>query len=160
MRITEGPFLDIAGLFECRNDADRDYFARAAQPTGQGYRSAQGCIARSVNAARRWVIVVITLFLCVGAGSVVRDFSQPRKSPSDARARAFARWFWFDMSHDGEVVCLFRDLGLSFSQEEKYELSWLYTYLCNQEIYSPRHRSATAAERPPDEDRHPHAHPP
>ncbi|MEE8105066.1 MAG: hypothetical protein V3T86_05985 [Planctomycetota bacterium] len=93
--------------------------------------------ARTLRAARRSVIVVITLFLCVGAGSVVRDFANPQKSPSDARTRAFARWFWFDMSHDGEVVCLFRDLGLSFSPQEKNELSWLYGYLCNGQIYAP-----------------------
>jgi len=50
------------------------------------------------------------------------------------------------MSHDGEVVCLFRDLGLSFSPQEKNELSWLYHYLCNEEIYSPRRQRGEAPD--------------
>jgi hypothetical protein len=55
------------------------------------------------------------------------------------RARAFAQWFWFDAQLEGEVVCLHSDLGLSFSKAETEHLSYLYTYLCNQRIYSPRH---------------------
>lgn len=96
--------------------------------------------ARSAKAARATLVTSLVVLGCVGAGSVLRDTLRPQKAPSDARARGFARWFWFDVAHDGEVICLYRDLGLSFSTREGRELSWLYSYLCNAAIYSPRLR--------------------
>lgn len=82
--------------------------------------------------------VVLGILAAFGAGSIVRDFVQPAKSPTVMRARDFARWFWFTAEFEGEAVCLKTDLGLDFSPATyNYGLSCLY--LCNQKIYSPRH---------------------
>jgi len=85
------------------------------------------------------LFVLLGVYALVGSGSIARDLWHPHKTKSDLRARAFAQWFWFNAQFEGEVVCLKSDLGLSFAEGEDTELSWLYTYLCNQRIYSPRH---------------------
>ena len=70
---------------------------------------------------------------------MARDVTKPNKTRSDMRARAFARWFWFNAADEGEVVSLETDLGLYFSTNSRTELGWHNMYLCNQRIYSPRH---------------------
>jgi hypothetical protein len=97
------------------------------------------------------LFVLLSVYGLVGAGSIARDLWIPHKTQSDMRARGFARWFWFNAEFEGEAVCLHSDLKLSFSPQETERLSWLYTYLCNQRIYSPRH----ARGEPPRLDRSP-----
>ncbi|MCZ6792132.1 MAG: glycosyltransferase family 39 protein [Planctomycetota bacterium] len=112
--------------------------------------------------------VVLVLLAAVGAGSVVRDVARPYKTRSDQRARAFARWFYFNAEDQGEVVCLKADLGTTagelalprlpvddYCPESDHDLSWEAMYLCNQRIYSPRHSrgeppdlARVSAERP------------
>ncbi|MEX1095892.1 MAG: glycosyltransferase family 39 protein [Planctomycetales bacterium] len=77
----------------------------------------------------------------VGAASIARDVWRPYKTQSDVRARAFARWFWFNAQSEGEVLCLKTDLDRDFSPDADRRLSWTAMYLCNQRIYSPRHRA-------------------
>lgn len=88
---------------------------------------------------------VLTVWLCllalVGLGSIIRDMAHPYKTKTDMRARAFARWFWFNSSYDCETVCLKTDLHTDFSPRTFSDLSWSAMYLCNQHIYSPRHRN-------------------
>jgi len=97
------------------------------------------------------LFVLLGVYAAVAAGSIARDLWHPYKTRSDMRARAFAQWFWFNAESEGEVVCLHSDLKLSFSPQETEQLSWLYTYLCNRRIYSPRH----ARGEPPRLDRSP-----
>lgn len=97
------------------------------------------------------LFALLGVYTLVAVGSMARDIWHPYKTQSDMRARAFARWFWVNAQRDGEVVCTHSDLKLSFSKDETKKLSWLYTYLCNQRIYSPRHSRG----EPPHLDRSP-----
>lgn len=76
--------------------------------------------------------------------SIVRDFCWPYKSANDLRAKSFACWFWFNMPHSGELVCLHSDLGIDL-EPAVFRVGRSAVYLCNQRIYSPRH----AQGRPP-----------
>jgi hypothetical protein len=86
---------------------------------------------------RTGVVVAAGVLAAVAVGTMVRDVARPAKTAVDMRYRDFARWFWFDMAQDGELVCLKSDLGKSFSPEFQHGYSAMY--LCNQRIYSPRH---------------------
>jgi len=108
-------------------------------------------VRRRSDAARRnrWAVsVAMGLLMLVALGSIARDVAFPAKAAVDMRFRDFARWFWFDMAHDGEVVCLNTDLGEDFAPEE-FRHGFSAMYLCNQRIYSLRH----AQGRPPRWDR-------
>ena len=74
----------------------------------------------------------------MGAGSWIRDLTQPYKSGTTLRAREFAQWFWFEMPHDGELVSCETDMQTDLSPA-KVNCGWSSLYLCNQRIYSPRH---------------------
>ena len=43
-------------------------------------------------------------------GSIVLDLMYPYKSDLTLRSRDFAQWFWFDLAHESELVCLQTDL--------------------------------------------------
>jgi len=88
--------------------------------------------------ARGGVYVVLGIFLAVVLVSLLRDLTHPYKSGTTLRARDFARWFWFDLTHDGELVCLETDLKQNLSPGT-FQWGWSALYLCNQRIYSPRH---------------------
>jgi len=91
------------------------------------------------DARRPWgALVLLAVMGVIGAGSLARDVWRPAKRMTDVRLRALAQSFWFNMSHDGEVVCLKTDLGQEFS-EQNFHWGYSATYLCNQKIYSPRH---------------------
>ncbi|MGA2031560.1 MAG: glycosyltransferase family 39 protein [Thermoguttaceae bacterium] len=92
-------------------------------------------------------LVLSGLFMVAGA-SLLRDLSHPYKSGTTLRAREFARWFWFDLAHDSELVCLETDLKQNLSPGT-FQWGWSALYLCNQRIYSPRH----ARGEPPQLDR-------
>lgn len=91
-------------------------------------------------------LVGAALLVVVALGIMLRDFSKPTKAWSDLRARDFARWFWVEMPHQGEVVCVHTDLYQEFSPLIRTQLSWVVTYLCNQRIYSPRHARGEPAD--------------
>jgi hypothetical protein len=94
---------------------------------------------------RRALGASATALAVLGLGHLGYDLSHPYKTPSDERARAFARWFWTELSRDGELVCLRTDLGLVLNP-----LLWdrgaSDTYLCYQRIYSPRHSRRAAPD--------------
>ena len=97
------------------------------------------------------MLVVLAL---VAGGSIVHDLIYPYKSDTTLRAREFARWFWFDLSQDSELICLETDWKKDLSPGT-YTWGWSSLYLCNQRIYSPRHARGepphlerVSAERP------------
>jgi len=92
---------------------------------------------RKPAVAGTFFVLVLSVDLAIGAGSIVRDVAQPYKTIADENRRNFARWFWSDLSYSGEVVCLHRDL--KFEDNPDGHLSFKVQYLCNQQIYSPRH---------------------
>ena len=79
----------------------------------------------------------LALLLLLGTGSLLRDLTHPYKSGTVQRARDFARWFWFNMSQEGELVCFETDLKQCLSTRSN--TGWSSLYFCNQRIYSPRH---------------------
>jgi hypothetical protein len=88
---------------------------------------------------RRKLFAALIVLACIPLGTMARDFALPYKSPTDARYRDFARWFWPSMQFGGETACLQTDLGLEFAPGTFHHLGWSAMYLCNQRIYSPRH---------------------
>ncbi|HEV3338784.1 MAG TPA: hypothetical protein VG125_00460 [Pirellulales bacterium] len=99
-------------------------------------------VSRGGSAARlRHVRIALVILALIPAGTMARDFICPYKSPTDVRYRDFARWFWPSAQFAGEVACLHTDLGLEFAPGTFHHLGWSAMYVCNQRIYSPRHRS-------------------
>jgi hypothetical protein len=90
---------------------------------------------------RRWALRAGILGL-FGAGLVLVGLKlvHPYKSIQDQNSRAFARWFWTEKARDSELVCVRSDLGIGFDRRNwtRFRSS---LYLCNQKIYSARHRS-------------------
>ena len=82
--------------------------------------------------------IALGLLVLLGAGSWLRDVTQPYKSTTTLRAREFAQWFWFEMAHDSELVSCETDLKTDLSPD-KLNCGWSSLYFCNQRIYSPRH---------------------
>jgi hypothetical protein len=71
--------------------------------------------------------------------------TRPYKSLADENSRRFARWFWTEKSKDAELVCVKADLGNGFNLRN-WSLFRSALYLCNQKIYSPRHRQGRSAD--------------
>ncbi len=97
---------------------------------------------------------MLAVLALVAGGSIVHDLIYPYKSDTTLRARDFARWFWSDVGHDSELVCLETDWKKDLSPGT-YTWGWSSLYLCNQRIYSPRHARGepphleqVSAERP------------
>jgi hypothetical protein len=88
---------------------------------------------------QRATLATLAAFALIGGGCIARDVIYPYKSVADERVRAFARWFWFNASQDGEVACAITDLKEVFAPDTFNRLNWTAEYLCNQRIYSPRH---------------------
>lgn len=106
-------------------------------------------LSSGVDAAlirRRKLLAALIVLACIPLGTMARDFALPYKSPTDARYRDFARWFWPSMQFGGEAACLQTDLGLEFAPGTFHHLGWSAMYLCNQRIYSPRHRRGAAVD--------------
>jgi hypothetical protein len=86
---------------------------------------------------QRYTLAVATAYLLlVGSGTVIRDIRSPYKTESDMRARAFAQWFWFSTSFQGESLCVENDLGIILTPKAQTELSWTAMYWANKAIYS------------------------
>ena len=90
--------------------------------------------------SRQWAFRVTATGLAV-AGFVLlgNTLAHPYKSVSDQNSRSFARFYWTESARDSELACVKSDLGLGFSQRN-WTLFKSALYLCNQKIYSPRHR--------------------
>ena len=88
---------------------------------------------RVVNGAT----IALAVFVLIGAGSWLRDVTQPYKSGTTLRARDFAQWFWFAMPHDCELVSCEADMQTDLSPG-KVNHGWSAIYRCNQRIYWPR----------------------
>ncbi len=99
-----------------------------------------GLPAAGAEWARYWngCTIALGLLVLLGAGSWLRDVTQPYKSTTTLRAREFAQWFWFEMAHDSELVSCETDLKTDLSPD-KLNCGWSSLYFCNQRIYSPRH---------------------
>lgn len=98
-----------------------------------------------VSIRRAAIVSVLGFFALVAVGSMARDVWRPYRTRDFLRARAFARWFWFNKAYDAELVCLKTDLKKDFSPTT-WRAHYSAVYLCNQHIYSPRH----AAGKPPE----------
>jgi hypothetical protein len=73
--------------------------------------------------------------LLFGGGIFARDLTAPYKTVYDLRSREFARWFWREQARDATLVCVKRDLGITFDP-----IHWAYDrtaiYQCQQAMYS------------------------
>ena len=94
---------------------------------------------RTETARRRAVVVAAAGLALVGASRLGVDLAEPYKTPTDERLRSFARWFWTELSRNGELACVRTDFGLEFDPRH-WTRDATDTYLCYQKIYSPRHR--------------------
>ncbi len=98
--------------------------------------------ARVAN-PRKIVFALGAMLALYGTCRLCNDLGHPYRAPWDRTAREFARWFWEEMSADGEVVCVRSDLKIPFRNS-----AWAYDgadqYLCYQRIYSRRHREKRA----------------
>jgi hypothetical protein len=95
---------------------------------------------------RRKLVIALLVLSLIPLGTMARDFVLPYKSATDARYRDFARWLWPSLEFGAEVACLHTDLGLEFAPGTFHDLGWSAMYLCNQRIYSPRHRRGKPIE--------------
>ncbi|MCG8683561.1 MAG: hypothetical protein MI892_01695, partial [Desulfobacterales bacterium] len=84
------------------------------------------------------VTIVLGLISLIGIGSIVRDILHPYKTTADERQRSLARWLWHDGNFEDRTVCIYDDLGQSFSERTWEDLGWSAMYLCNKHIYSPQ----------------------
>jgi hypothetical protein len=93
---------------------------------------------------RRLAILGSTLGLALtGIVMLGLKLAFPYKSIPDQNSRAFARSFWTEKAIDSQLVCVKSDLGLGFNRRN-WSLFRSALYLCNQKIYSPRHRKGGA----------------
>jgi hypothetical protein len=107
---------------------------------GTGIAALMSTSRGGADARRRYLSIALVILALIPLGTMARDFVCPYKSPTDARYRDFARWFWPSTQFAGEAACLHTDLGLEFAPGTFHHLGWSAMYLCNQRIYSPRHR--------------------
>jgi hypothetical protein len=100
-------------------------------------------MAARLVSPRKITVALGCMLAFYGVCRLGNDLGHPYRTPWDRTARDFARWFWEEMSADGEVVCVRSDLGISFRSG-----GWAYDgadqYLCYQRIYSRRHRAGLA----------------
>jgi hypothetical protein len=90
--------------------------------------------------ARQRVFVANAVVLALsGIALLGLKLAFPYKSIADQNSRTFARSFWNEQAADSELVCVKSDLGLGFNRRN-WTLFRSALYLCNQKIYSPRHR--------------------
>jgi hypothetical protein len=90
--------------------------------------------------ARQWALrTVLAALFAFGVVLLGLKLGHPYKDISDENSRAFARWFWTEKARDAELVCVKSDLGNGFDHRN-WSLFRSALYLCNQKIYSPRHR--------------------
>lgn len=91
------------------------------------------------------LIAAASLLAMFATGQMIRDLTHPYRTEHDQRVREFARWFWNDKAIDAELVCTRADLNQGFFKAT-YLWRGIAQYLCNQRIYSPRHRDGGSAD--------------
>jgi hypothetical protein len=97
-------------------------------------------IARLRPTQSRWSLRAAVVGLAAfGVVLFGLKLAHPYKDISDQNSRAFARWFWTEKARNAELVCVKSDLGTGFARRN-WTLFRSALYLCNQKIYSPRHR--------------------
>lgn len=101
--------------------------------------------------ARGAAIATLSLLAVIAGSSIARDVLRPYKTLSDERARAFAKWFWFNAEAEGPVAVVEGHADRPFSPDSRSELSWTAMFLCNRAIYSPSQRQDEPATIPGDD---------
>lgn len=89
---------------------------------------------------RRGLAAAMAGLMLLGVGRMGWDLVHPYKSYSDDRSRAFAQWFWSEMSRDAEVACLGTELGV-VADPRHWDNDLTDQYLCYRRMFSPRHRA-------------------
>ena len=88
----------------------------------------------------RPVVAALVALLMLAVLSVARDFCLPGKEQQEIRRRDFAVWFWGSMEREHEVVCINSDLKQIFAPPNVWRENCVSAqFLCNEQIYSPRH---------------------
>jgi hypothetical protein len=97
-------------------------------------------VSPALGRTARWsrATIALALLIALGAGSWLRDVTQPYKSTTTLRAREFAQWFWFELANDSVLVSCETDMQTDLAPG-KLNCGWSALYFCNQRIYSPRH---------------------
>jgi hypothetical protein len=83
---------------------------------------------------RRGLAVTLAGLVCLGIGTVARDFATPYRSDYEFRAREFARWFWTEKGRDAELACSRSDFGVIEPRPLHFATS---LYICYREICRP-----------------------
>ena len=96
-------------------------------------------LIRSEKIRSRVFAAAVVLSALAGAAMILLDLVHPYKEVEDKRSRDFARRFWIEKGQDGELACVFTDLGKNF-YPKLFEWGNSARYLCHQRIYSPLHR--------------------
>ena len=89
-------------------------------------------IGRLNHVGRYFAPAMVVYLLLITTGSALKDFAKPTKVLSDARARAFATWFWFDAEGQGPVELVDAHAGVSFCPEAIDDPYLSSMMLCNR----------------------------
>ncbi len=101
------------------------------------------------EALNRPTAVAIALLVTLATVFIARDFYRPGKEQSDIRKRDFAVWFWSGLERGHEVVCLANDLPRALPPLGKSGRGRVAPqFLCNEQIYSPRHVQGKSCDLP------------
>ena len=98
-----------------------------------------------IEPRRRALYVTLLILAGSGIGQLTYNVAHPYKKRTDEESRLFARWFWSDQAKDAELVCLKEDMKTVLNPRH-WRLFRSALYLCNQRIYSPRHKNQIEAD--------------
>jgi hypothetical protein len=103
-----------------------------------------GCIGRlgSLRARKLAVRAALAAYLALAVFHVGAAILHPYQIERDEHFRAFASWFWRELSHDAELVCARSDLGV-VTRPEHWNGNWTDYFLCYERIYLSRRRRNT-----------------
>jgi len=90
--------------------------------------------AAMVTPASPAVVVASAVLMVIGCGSVIRDVVRPYKADIDRQYRQLVQRIWSADDPAGKTVCLWSDLGVSFSPDT-WNSRAAAMYLCNKRIY-------------------------
>jgi len=92
-------------------------------------------VAAFDSPASRPVVIACAILMVIGFGSVIRDVVRPYKADIDRQYRCLVERLWSADERAGKTVCLWSDLGVSFSPETWHSRA-AAMYLCNKRIYA------------------------
>ena len=81
------------------------------------------------------LVVACAVLMVIGSASVIRDVLRPYKADIDCQYRCLVQRLWSADDRAGKTVCLWSDLGVSFSPETWHSRA-AAMYLCNKRIYA------------------------